>query len=363
MVWRCWLVEPVRRRDGMATLDSHLNTTVRRSLRSRAEFLGETAGPTRRETLRALGAGLVGWATLAGVPADAQVPYYNDLEQMRKKLPPGIANCRSLAIKAIYGQIVAGLWNTFGRLTYRMASRFDGYYDEVIVASVSRKIEPAWYVTREMGELRTGYKWTVSDPQKDVPQIFAFDEGISLFYGKYARKGTSVSPKSIEDKFVHSIAYAAFTEVFRYATEQERCLKQVGDTCVEYKPTKSIERAKMAAQEYLRSDSDGKRNILMRMERAFQGMGKGDIKSADPLDPYNRKLVAAWAGAQLSFHYWESGDANMGKRVTDYIEMPLIDSVGYNITPFKGQPLYHLGVKLRTNVGYTERKYFERKKK
>ena len=348
---------------------------------SRAAFIAEikdlAAALTRGGVAAVAGvaAALFAWGA-ADNPKALAAGIYDNMKVLRTQLPPGIVHCRDRAIRIIYAQEVALLWSDFGRVSYRMAGKFDGYYDSVIVKGVSKRIEPAWYVTREMVKWRIGKidrNWTFKQPQKDVPQIFAFDEGIKLYFFHHRWNGTNVSPGRVEDRLIHSIAYASLTEVFHYETEEERCMRRVANNCIEYKPPSNTTRAETAAQEYLRSGWDGKRNVLRQMRRALQEMGNGDVASTNPLDPYNRKLAAAWAAYYLSNHYWNlyesnpetvtrRGDKHLGQLITDLIAVPLIDPVGYNIVPFKGQPLYTKGVKHRKNVGYTERRYFEQQR-
>ena len=265
-----------------------------------------------------------------------------------------------------------------------MKSEFDGYYDSVIVKPWSRNIEPSLYPLGEQINYKRGGVFAYI-PQVDIPQMRAFAEGINAFYGVYFHqwptpqgkwdawhrkgyKGHTAGHKFMEDKFIRSIAHAAFTT----STSTPRCVKKVAKTCLEYEDPINKAEAESAAQKYMESGFAGKRDVLARMERAFQKMGNGNAKSRDPYDPYNRKLAAAWAAAYLSDHYWQifegdpdsvdSGyDKHLGQLVTDYIAVPLIDPVGYNITSFTGQPQFTGG--RRKNVGYTERTYFERQRR
>ena len=339
------------------------------------------AAPSGRTSFREFGIGLAGLAILGGllfgVAETHAAGKYDNMELLKGHLPPGILNCRDRAIRILYAQEVAGLWDDFGRVTYRMASEINGYYDDVIVKPESRRLEPAWYLLREQLNYRHGFNTTIPDPQDGVSQIRAFDEGIRYFYTYVRGRGTDGTKLGIENHFIHSLAYAALTEVIHYDTEEDRCAKRVAATCLEYKPSLSTEAAQAAAKEYLDSDWVGKLDVLMRLGRALQQMGNGSIESRDPHDPYNRKLAAAWAAYYLSEHYWnlyepetalseQHGGKHLGKWVTDLIGIPLIDAIGYSLTPFKGQPRMSFGishgVKIRDNVGYTERRYFERQR-
>lgn len=323
-------------------------------------------------------------STLTGAPAARAAGIYDNMEYLANRLPPGILHCRDRAIRILYAQEVHGLWNDFDRIYYRTMGEYSGYYDSVIVQSSSGNIEPSLYVLGEEINYRRDGTFAFI-PEVDIPQMRSFADGIKAYYGVYryrwptpqgkwrawhrkGYKGHSAGHKYMEDKFIHSIAYAAFVTYL----PEKRCLKKVGNTCLEYEdPVKKAE-AEDAAQQYMESDWAGKRDVLARMERAFQKMGNGNVNSTDPYDPYNRKLTAAWVAYYLSGLYWDlfernpdsvasQDDKHLGQLVTDYIAVPLIDPVGYNIMPFKGQHELGGGGR-RENVGYTERTYFERQR-
>ena len=231
--------------------------------------------------LKALGFGLlgIGWAALAplgGSVAQAQGKYDN-MELLKKHLPPGILNCRDRAIRILYAQEVSGLWDDFNRVDYRLASEFSGYYDDVIVKPWSREIEPSLYLLREQINYKYNRTGVVLPEVTNVPQMLAFDEGIRYFYIAYVYgNGNEQTKRTTEDKFVHSIAYAAYSDT---------------------------ETAEQKAKEYLESDMEGKTRVVMDIKKQFEEMGNGDKESVDPRDPYNRKLVASWSSFMLSNHY------------------------------------------------------------
>ena len=225
---------------------------------------------------------------------------YDNMELLKKHLPPGFLHCRDRAIRIIYAQEVAGLWSDFGRVSYRMASRFDGYYDSVIVKSVSRRIEPAWYELREEMDFRTGRGTTFSDPQDDVPQIRSFDEGINYHFIAYVtKKGNEGTKRAAENHLVHSIAYAAYDDK---------------DT------------AERKAKQYLGANLGGKEAVILEMRSIFENMAEGDRASTDPRDPFNRKLVAAWSAFWLAQSYWREQNNRDGDRddlILAHLEQPL----------------------------------------
>ena len=323
-------------------------------------------------------------SSMTGAPVARAAGIYDNKEHLAKHLPPAILHCRDRAIRLLYAQEVHGLWNDFRRLYYRTKSEYDGYNDSVIVQYSSRNIEPSLYLLgEEINYRRDGIFAYI--PKVDILHMRSFAEGLNSFYGVYGYrwptpqgkwrawhrkgyKGRAAGRKFMEDKFIRSISYAAF--VTKRATK--RCLKKVGSTCLEYEdPIKKAE-AEAAAQQYMDSGWAGKRDVLARIEEAFQEMGNGNIKSTDPYDPYNRKLTAAWAAHFLIALYWKRFESNpnsldtrddkhLGHLVTDYIAIPLIDPVGYNILAFKGQPLLH-GSGRQKVVTYQERTYFERQR-
>ena len=273
----------------------------------------EVESPSRRDFLKRLGIGLAGYATFGGLDANAQSRYDN-IEYLEEHLPPGILNCRDRAIRILYAQEVSGLWDDFGRTGYRMASEINGYYDDVIVNPWSRKIEPAWYLLREQMDYRAGFNTTFPDPPNDVPQMLAFDEGIKNFYIAYVYgNGNEQTKRTTEDKFVHSIAYAAYDDT---------------------------ETAEAKAEEYLESDMEGKTEVVMDIKRQFEDMRNGDRESIDPRDPYNRKLVASWSSLMLEQSYFfeqNRTDSERNLSINRHIEIPLREAVGFRI---RGPPHY-----------------------
>lgn len=132
--------------------------------------------PSRRN-FSGFGIGLAGLALLGSfkfgsVEVNAQGKYDN-MELLRQHLPPAILNCRDRAIRILDTQEVASLWDDFGRVSYRMASGFDGYHDSVIVKPWSRKIEPAWCLLREQMNYGYGFNTTFHNPGTGVPQMLA----------------------------------------------------------------------------------------------------------------------------------------------------------------------------------------------
>ena len=124
------------------------------------------AARLRRTFLQEFGTGLASLAILGGcLFGGAEIRaqgIYDNMEMLKNHLPPGILNCRDRAIRILYAQEVEGLWDDFGRVSYRMASEINGYYEDVIVKSESRKLEPAWYLLREQMNYRAGFQHYVS---------------------------------------------------------------------------------------------------------------------------------------------------------------------------------------------------------
>ena len=326
-------------------------------------------------------------------PVSAQGKYDN-LQALGRQLPPGILHSRDRAIRILYAQAVAGLWDDFGRFGYRLRGEINGYYDSVLVQSESKEIEPALYVLvymlpamnqREHYSSGFGWYYTYVDPRypkPSSPQMAAFADGVHRWHRLWEvdKRGTSYwyddrwelaangqdEAKEVEASLVRAITYAAFVEKVHFETERDRCARRVGDSCLDYVPTLDVETAEAVATEYLESDWSERESVLRRVAERFQELGNGDRGSSDPNDPYNKQLVAAWASYFLGLHYTRSAryvsDSFYADRhmwVTNYISIPAIDAIGYNIQPFKGQPLYEEGVKTRDNAGYTEQRYFE----
>ncbi len=276
-------------------------------------IMGEIENPSRRNFLKGLGIGLAGYAIFGGLEANAQGRYDN-MELLRQHLPPGILNCRDRAIRILYAQEVSGLWDDFGRLYYRMKSEFNGYYDSVIVEPWSRKIEPAMYLLREQINYKRGGIFADWRKVTDVPQMLAFDEGIRYFYIAYVYgNGNEQTKRTTEDKFVHSIAYAAYSDT---------------------------ETAEQKAKEYLESDMEGKTRVVMDIKKQFEEMSNGDKESRDPRDPYNRKLMASWSSLMLEQSYFfeqNRTDSERNLSINRHIEIPLREAVGFRI---RGPPHY-----------------------
>ena len=264
----------------------------------------------------AIGAALLAPVATGSLPARA-AGIYDNMEYLAKHLPPGILHCRDRAIRILYAQEVSGLWDDFNRVDYRMLSEFNGYYDSVIVKPWSRNIEPSLYLLREQINFKYG-GITVILPKVSVPQMRVFDEGIEAFYGVYVYRyptpqekwhewhskgyeGHSAGQRFIEEKFIHSIAYAAYDDE---ATAERK------------------------AWEYLEANLDGRKRVVLDMKRRFQEMGNGDRDSANPRDPYNRKLVANWAHFFLFVSLdWERGgwDAEL-QMLYEHISIPLMEA-------------------------------------
>ena len=307
-------------------------------------------------------------ATLGlGAPSAKAAGIYDNMEYLAKHAPPAIVHLRDRAVRLLYAQEVLNLWDRFNCLSYRLKSEYGGcFFDNVIVDSTSRNTEPALHLLVTTSNRRHGGVTSVP-PREDVHHMRAFADGLNKWYTKGYNRTTLRAIRAAKSHFLHSIAYAAFVT----NTGTVRCAKKVGNTCLEYEDPINKAQAQAMAQQYLKSGWAGNRDVLSRMERAFEEMGNGNIKSTDPFDPYNRKLTAAWAAEYLVDHYWilvehdpdsvETRDGkHLGHLVTDYIGVPLIDPVGYNIAPFKGQPNFF--GKIRKGVGYTERTYFERQR-
>ncbi len=264
------------------------------------------SGPLwRRLFLIGLGLGLAGWAIFGGVEAKAD------------GLPPGIANCRDEALKTLYRDQVGGR-SRFGSLNNRLNGILGGgYFDEVLVKSWTKKIEPALYLLREQINYRGSNQRgiTVRLPEmRDVPQMLHFDRGIENFYLSYVYEwgsiwipheksiGSEQTKRAPESHFVHSIAYASYDDE---------------------------ETAKAKAKEYLDSDMEGKTRVVLDMKRRFQEMGNGDKLSKDPRDPYNRKLVAAWASFMVTNHYNYKREDYPSQNLINYeLEIPLRETTG-----------------------------------
>ena len=262
------------------------------------EGMGE---PSRREFLKNLSIGLAGATIFGSEKAHAQKdddwPYdlsikrmgrYAQNDKFKKILPPGIFYCRDGAIRIIYLDVIEHIWGgDFGRISYRMNSEMDGYYDSIIVKPWSRDIEPAWYMLREQIDYKfrnDGYNSTVSRKSSDVPQMKAFDEGLARlftvhfrsYWGGYSHTYSEKNLERMERSLNLSISYAA------YDSESE---------------------AERKAQEYVDADIDGKRRIAIDIKNRLDAMGDGSRESKDPRNPYNRRLVAAWAIFVLAIHY------------------------------------------------------------
>ena len=292
----------------------------------------QVAIPTRSSTFggaacllrlaqRSAGALAIAAALLApvvtGGPAARAAGIYDNMEYLAKHLPPGILHCRDRAIRILYAQEVSGLWDDFDCILYRLESEYGGcFFDRVIVKRSSRNIEPSLYLLREQINFNKDRGMRMH-PDEGVHQMRAFDEGIRSFYGVYlyrwptpqgrwdawhrkGYKGHSAGHRHIEEKFIHSIAYAAYDDK---ATAERK------------------------AWEYLEAEIDGKTRVVMEMKGRFQAMGNGDRNSTDPRDPYNRKLVANWASylLLLSFYFEKRPHAEL-EMLAYQIEVPLRES-------------------------------------
>lgn len=65
-------------------------------------------------------------------------------------------------------------------------------------------------------------------------------------------------------------------------------------------------------REYLDADIDGKREVALDINSKFVVMGSGSRESKEPRNPYNRRLVGAWADYLLTMHYDVLGQRNLG---------------------------------------------------
>ena len=139
------------------------------------------------------------------------------------------------------------LQTNFYEINNRLNGERGGYTDNVRVKPWSKRIEPALYLLRE----QINYK---NDPSgrrdvvrlqevTDVPQMSAFDQGIRYFYIAYVYgTGNEQTKRTTEDKFVHSIAYAAYDDT---------------------------ETAEAKAREYLESNLEGKTEVVMGMKKTI----------------------------------------------------------------------------------------------
>ena len=192
--------------------------------------------------------------TLTGGPAARAAGIYDNMEYLAKHLPPGILHVRDRAIRILYAQEISDLWYDFGRVSYRMASEFNGYYDDVIVKPWSYKIEPAFHLFRHQLDFkgyrlgRTGKSTFAPPPLDDIPQMHAFAEGIRYFYSAYVYgHGSERTKRATESRFIHSIAYAAYDNE---ATAERK------------------------AKEYLNAGLDGKKRVVHGHEGAVRGDGE-----------------------------------------------------------------------------------------
>ncbi len=251
---------------------------------------------------------------------------FDNMDYLKKHLPPGILNVRDRTIRVLYADEVEGLFTTdFCCLDLRLNGRRGGEYaDNVLVEPWAKRTEPALYLLRE----QINYKYrdppptgnVVSLPEVgDVPQMAEFDRGIRQFYISYVYEwgspyipheksvGSEATKRATERHFIQSIAYAAYAEE---------------DT------------ARAKAQEYLASDMAGKTRVVLEMKELFQQMGKGDINSKDPRDPYNRKLVASWSSFWLEQSYYFEQNRTVSDKnrlIKRHIETPLREAVGFRI--------------------------------
>ncbi len=287
------------------------------------DFMGGIESPSKRNFLKKLGVGLVslvGYATLCSSEANAQ------------GLPPGIANCRDRAIRILYRDQVGedrGR-SSYGSINNRLNGVIGGFFDSVLVEDKSKRIEPALYLLREQinHKYRSGLGITVRLPEvRDVPQMLNFDRGIKNFYISYIYQwagryipheksiGSEQTKRATESNFVHSIAYAAYSDT---------------------------ETAEQKAKEYLESDMEGKTRVVMDIKKQFEEMSNGDKESRDPRDPYNRKLAASWSSFRLerSIFFEQNGtDSDRNLSINRHIEIPLREAVGFRI---RGPPHYKL---------------------
>ena len=310
----------------------------------------QVAIPTRSSTFggaacllrlaqRSAGALAIAAALLApvvtGGPAARAAGIYDNMEYLAKHLPPGILppgilHVRDRAIRILYAQEVSGLWDDFDCILYRLESDYGGcFFDSVIVERSSRNIEPSLYLLREQINFNKDRGMRMH-PDEGVHQMRAFDEGMWSFYGVYlyryptpqgrwqawhrkGYKGHSAGHRFIEEKFIHSIAYAAYDDK---ATAERK------------------------AWEYLEAELDGKKRVILDMKGRFQAMGNGDRNSRNHRDPYNRKLVAHWASFWLEQSYWRELNKTNGPRgdlIYENIEMLFRNSGLHKV---RGPPHY-----------------------
>ena len=313
-----------------------------------------------------------------------------DRDLQSARLPPGIFYCRDRALMLLYSQQIAGFCNRWGNVGYRMRSEFNGYFDDVIVKPWSRNIEPAFHVMSELMTLKSNYSHINNSRSNsdldytrgsDSIQMREFEKGLHAFflvrykakeyydshYGPWGLLGSETryerASDHVEASLVRSILHAAFVEEIPV-----RCTKRVGDNCLEYSAPLDSEMSETEARRYLQSGAPERENILKRAGERLVGMEGGDRESRDPYDPYNRQLVAAWSAYFLKRHYvWLStsgpkrgnGIDGLWPAIVDYLSVPLIDVVGYNIEPFKGQARYWWGHRTQETIEYTERRYFD----
>ena len=127
-----------------------------------------------------------------------------------------------------------------------MNSEFNGYYDSVIVKPSSRRTEPALFLLREQVNYKEGGIFSNPPVPKDVPQMFAFDQGIRAFYIAYVYgTGNEQTKRNAESHFLHSIAYAAYDDK---------------------------ETAERKAKEYLDAELEGKTAVVLDMKQRFEDM-------------------------------------------------------------------------------------------
>lgn len=277
----------------------------------------------------AIATALLAPAVTGSLPARA-AGIYDNMEYLAKHLPPGILHVRDRAIRILYAQEVSGLWDDFDCILYRLESDYGGcFFDSVIVERSSRNIEPALHLLKEQINFRNDSDFELH-PDEGVHQMRAFDEGIRSFYGVFVYgwptpqgrwhawhrkgyKGHSAGHRFIEEKFIHSIAYAAYDDE---ATAERK------------------------AWEYLEANLDGKKRVVLDMKRRFQEMGNGDRDSTNPRDPYNRKLVANWASFWLEraiFFAQGREDSELNLMINEHIEIPLRAPTGVKV---RGPPHY-----------------------
>jgi len=221
---------------------------------------------------------LFGGAALALGGTGILIPETAEAKTRMVEYPPGIANCRDPHIRDAYYWSEQRSSNDKWRPgTYVTAAlRFGGRGPVThTVNSQTPYTEPAyWFLCAKIDNSPSGPPFYYTKIKERNKPLFNFYCGIDNYYNTFIRRKKN-SSKQIEEYFLKSIFISAFGGI-----------------------TLNISQCNALVESVRSASEDEKIRVLNKARKALLKMKKNK-SSKDPMDGFNRALVASWSSAFL----------------------------------------------------------------